>query len=122
MKIINYHNQENSIKVKIEINGIELWKYSYMADEPFNNSPKLHKIPIHELGKAINLDRDAHYWKIYLANYNDVNKEVEVSIKWFEQEIEIACWIPEEADDNGKVIVKANAGIEITDSSYFLKS
>jgi hypothetical protein len=73
------------------------------------------------LGMAINLDRDAHYWNIYLANYNDINKEVEVYIKWYEQDSEIACWIPDEADDNGKVIVKANSGIEITHSSYFLK-
>jgi len=122
MKIISYKNKDNLIKVKIEINGIKLWKYLYSADEPYNNSPKLNKLPVHELGNAINLDSDAHYWKIYLANPNNQNKEMEIIITWLENEMEIASWIPEEANKNGKVIIKSNSGMEISDSCYFLKS
>ena len=121
MKLINYKSDENSIKVRIDIIGIELWKYRYSADEPYNNSPKLNKLPVHELGKAINLESDAHFWKIYLANKNDNNKEVEIIIKWFEKETEIARWIPKEANENGKVVLNASSGIEISDSCYFLK-
>jgi len=122
MKLIKYRDGESLIKVSITINGIELWSYLYMADEPFNNSQKLQKTPVHELGKAKNLDGDSHYWKIHLGNPGDEDKKVEVYLTWFENETQIAKWIPEEADSDGKVLVKANNGKEITDSCYFIKS
>jgi hypothetical protein len=122
MKIIRCNKDESSIKVSIKIDGIELWKYSYIADEPFNNSEKQQKLPEHELGITKNLDRDSNYWKIYLANPYDETRKVKVSIKWFEDGNEIADWTPDEAGKDGKVVLKANSGIEISDSSYFIKS
>jgi hypothetical protein len=122
MKIIKYNQDESAINVQVDINGIELWKYTYFADEPFNNSERLKRTPKHELGISKQLEKDAHSWQIYLANPNDEDVSVNVSLKWFENENELDTWIPEEAGDDDKVVLKGNSGIEITDSSYFMKS
>jgi len=122
MKTIRFNNQESSVKVTIEINGIELWRYTYKADKRFDISAELKKASSHELGIAKNLEDDIHYWRIFLGNHSDVDKKVNITITWLESNNEIAKWIPCEAGPDGKVLVKANSDIEISDSSRFVKS
>jgi hypothetical protein len=122
MIIIKYNNPNNSIKVTIEINDIELWHYRYVADATFINSNKLQRPCEHELDIAKNLDSDVHYWEIQLGNITDEDIKAKVIMKWFENGNEIARWIPIDADQDGRIIVNANSGLERTDSAYFIKS
>lgn len=124
MKLIKLKKLDKTVTVIIEINSINLWHYVYRisSNNNFTNSPDEGKSNNHDLGIVKNLDKKRHDWVVRLGNITNINKKIPIKITWKEDGKEIAEWIPGEADDDGRVLVKANSAVEITDSSLFIKT
>lgn len=122
MILIKLTNPTQSISVTVDIKGIDLWHYRYLisTNNRFTNSPVDGKDDTNDLGRAENLNLKTHYWGIQLANKYDNDRKVTIKIIWKENGQEIATWIPDESDKDGKVLLKANSALEITDSAFFV--
>ena len=121
MKLIKFTDSEASMSMEVIIDGTDLWHYEYSGDDVITNSSKLGKPKNHPLGLCKNLDGDRNKWRIHLGNKSANPIEINLQINWFENGELIETWIPDEANEDGKVDLAGNDGVEITDSALITK-
>jgi hypothetical protein len=89
--------------VRIVIDGIVTWGYTYAAEEHSFHKTGDNNLPNdHALGMPGELNMDVHTWRIAVFNTSEAPREYEIQLTWFQDGMPIAFW-PEDGPRTGEV-------------------
>ena len=108
--IVRFEGQGGPVVVRIQIEGIVSWGYTYSAEEHQFHATGTHSEPNdHALGMPSELHMDVNTWRIATFNSGDQPVEYVITVLWHQDGDVVAKW-PEdgpltgELDPNGSAV------------------